>query len=166
MAIDGEKTKTLLPKAGDVGEAPPSIAASEAGNGVPVPVLAPPSFDPLAATPEPPPTPLDAPPDPLPAETLPVDALPVDTWPELLPVPAPLEDPLVPLDEPEPPTVPVDPPVPPTALPAVPDPDWLGPFPEDEPQPATAATSAPATMSAGADEGRGKGDEMTFIQPG
>jgi hypothetical protein len=158
MAMVGEKIMTLLPNAGDVGEAPPSIAASVAGNGVPVPVPVPPPVDPLAATPDPAPAPLDTLPDALPVETVPADALP-----ELVLAPEPPEDTTAPPEAPDPAKVPVEAPVPTPVLPAPPDPAWPGPFPV-EPQPGTVATRVPPRMSAQAGESRGKRDEMTFIK--
>jgi hypothetical protein len=160
----GEKTKTLLPKAGEIGEAPPSIDASVAGNGVPT-------------TPEPPPDPLDTLPDPPVVEALPVDALPEAPVPEVAPAPALPEGPIEPLDAPAlPPDMPLpvdatplgakaplDAPAPLTALPAELDPDWAGPFLADEAQPATATRRAPPRRSTGATEGRASEGKVNFI---
>src|SRR5579863_8420176 len=108
MGIDGVKTKTLLPNAGEVGDAPPSIAASDAGNGV--------------AVPEPPLLPVDELPDPPVVEELPADAsvaplpdgAPAAPIPALAPVP-----PLAPVLTPAPVVAP-----PPAPAPAL-DPEGL-----------------------------------------
>jgi hypothetical protein len=129
MGIDGVKTKTLLPNAGEVGDAPPSIAASDAGNGV--------------AVPEPPSLPVEALPDPPVVEELPADA-PVAPLPEgapAAPVPA-----LAPVLTPAPVLAP-----PPAPAPAL-DPEGLEPFLAEEPQLARATRRPPRRSNAAAED--------------
>src|SRR5579859_2450786 len=124
--MEGEKTKTLLPKAGEVGEAPPSMAASVTGKGVP-------------PVPEPPPDPLDGLPDALPVEGFAPEALPtapaapVAPVPETPPVAALPEGMLDPLAAPAPPT-PAEAPV---ELPVLDPPELeaADPLGVEEPQP-------------------------------
>jgi len=114
MDIDGEKTKTFGPKAGDVADAP----AIEASGTTSIPLCAgdPADADPAAAAPEPP-LPVEVPPDGLPPEVLPAETPPVAIDPDATP------------------GVPVDAPLGTSPVPAV-DPDAallaLGPLPDEE----------------------------------